>query len=115
MSSAQPSYEAALGDLIVLTPDGLVDILGTRRRFRALFAVQVIDGGLHLESTRLAVRIGSGHLAIPRIMALRVALTERFSDADDRQHVEVTVSLPVLGRVNEYAGSFRYEVRGEAG
>jgi hypothetical protein len=98
-------------DLIVATPEGLVDILGARRRFRALFAAEIVDGGLRLESTRVAVRIGSRHVVVPGFVAPRVRLIERFSEADELQHVEVTVSLPVLGKVYEYAGSFRYEPR----
>ncbi len=103
--------DRVMHDLIVVTPDGLVDILGTRRRFRALFSAEVVDGGLHLASTRMAVRIGSRHLELPRLLTPRVRLTERFLDSDDRQHVEVTVCIPVLGSVYEYAGSFRYRVR----
>ncbi|HEU4849106.1 MAG TPA: DUF4166 domain-containing protein [Terrimesophilobacter sp.] len=101
-------------DLIVATPDGLVDILGARRRFRALFAARVVDGGLRLESTRVAVRIRSRQVVIPGPIAPRVRLTERFSESDDRQHVEVTVTLPLIGRVYEYAGSFRYELGARA-
>ncbi len=106
--------DRVMRDLIAATPDGLVDILGARRRFRALFAAEVVEGGLHLESTRVSVRVGSRQLILPRLIAPRVRLTERFSDADDRQHVVVTVDVPLIGRVYEYAGSFRYEVRAGA-
>lgn len=106
--------DRVMRDLIVATPDGLVDILGARRRFRALFAAEVLEGGLRLESTRVSVRVGSRQLILPRLIAPRVRLTERFSDADDRQHVVVTVDVPLIGRVYEYAGSFRYEVRAGA-
>lgn len=98
-------------NLIVATPDGLIDILGASRRFRALFVAQAVDGGLKLESRKVAVRIGRRHFVIPGIVAPRVRLSERFSDADDRQHVDVIVELPMLGRVYEYAGSFRYQIR----
>ncbi len=105
------SGDRVMHDLIAASPDGLVDILGRRRRFRALFAANVVDGGLHLESTRVALRIGNRHFIVPRPVAPRVRLTERFSDADSCQHVQVTVTLPLIGRVYEYAGSFRYEVK----
>lgn len=39
-----------------------------------------------------------------------VRLTERFDDDDERQHVRVTVAVPLVGMVYEYAGSFRYSV-----
>ncbi|MEO7147301.1 MAG: DUF4166 domain-containing protein [Terrimesophilobacter sp.] len=104
------SGEQVMRDLIVATPNGLVAILGKSRRFRALFAAHVVDDGLKLESRRVEVRIGRRHLVIPSFAAPRVLLSERFSEADDRQHVEVTVELPTLGRVYEYAGSFRYTI-----
>jgi hypothetical protein len=106
--------DRTMRDLIVATPDGLVDILGIHRRFRALFVAEIVDGALRLESSQVAARFGSRNLVVPRRFAPRVRLTERFSDADGRQHVEVTVSLPAIGRVYEYAGSFRYEVRAGA-
>ena len=36
--------------------------------------------------------------------------TERFGDGDQRQHVRVTVTVPLVGTLYEYAGSFRYSV-----
>lgn len=108
------SGESVMSDRIIATPDGLVDILGARRRFRALFDAQVIDGGLHLTSTRVALRIGRRHLIIPRIIAPRVTLTERFWDNDERQHVALSMHAPLVGKVYEYAGSFHYEIESEA-
>lgn len=101
-------------DLIVGTPVGVVDILGDRRRFRALFHSRVVDGGLVLSSTRVDLRIGRHHVAIPRWVSPRVHLSERFSDVDDRQHVSLTMHFPLVGRVYEYAGSFRYRITSEA-
>ncbi len=106
-----PGGDRVMRDLIVATSAGLVDVLGTRRRFRALFTAEVVDGALRLDSTRVAVRLGTRHLRIPSFLAPRVALGERYSDDDGLQHVEVTVSLPLLGRVYEYAGSFRYRLK----
>lgn len=100
-------------DRIVATPDGMVDVLRARRRFRALFVTQVVDGGLRLTSTRMALRIGRRHLMISRMFAPRVTLTERFSDSDERQHVSLSVHAPLVGKVYEYAGSFRYEIKHE--
>lgn len=101
-------------DLIVATPLGIVDILGDRRRFRALFHSRVVDGGLVLSSHRVAFRIGRGHIVVPRCVSPRVHLSERFSDADSRQHVSLTMDFPLVGRVYEYAGSFRYSITSEA-
>lgn len=63
--------DRVMRDLMVATPEGIVDIMGKQRRFRALFAAHAIDG--------------------------------------DRQHVSVSVRVPILGTVYEYAGSFRYD------
>lgn len=75
-------------DRIVATPDGIVDVLGAHRRFRALFVSQVVVGGLRLTSTRVALRIG-------------------------RRHVSLSMHAPLVGKVYEYAGSFRYVIRSE--
>ncbi len=110
-----PGGDRVMRDLIVATPDGLVDIMGVRRRFRALFAAEVVDGALRMVSTKVSVRIACFQLWIPRFLAPRVELLERFSEEVERQHVDVTLSLPLLGKVYEYAGSFRYELRAVLG
>jgi hypothetical protein len=109
-----PGGDRVMRDLIAAAPDGLVDILGFRRRFRAAFAAEIVDGALRLAATRVSLRIGRRWARLPSFLAPRVELVERFSDADDRQHVAVALSVPLLGRVYEYAGSFRYEVRAGA-
>jgi Domain of unknown function (DUF4166) len=105
--------DRVMRDCIAATPEGLVDTLGVRCRFRALFAADIVGGDLHLTSTRVAMRIGARHVRIPRLCAPRVTLIERYSAEDHRQHVAVVVSAPLIGRVYEYAGSFRYELRAE--
>lgn len=100
-------------DRIMATPKGIVDVLGAQRRFRALFVTDVVDGALRLTSSRVALRIGRRHLIVPRWLSPTVTLTERFSDADERQHVALAMRAPLVGKVYEYAGSFRYEIRSE--
>lgn len=107
--------DCSMVDLIVATPDGLVDRLGARRRFEALFSTGVADGALTMRSTRVSMRVGRLHIRIPSVLAPRVSLTERFDDARGLQHVEVIMTMPLLGRVYEYAGYFRYELRAVAG
>ncbi len=106
-------YDRVMGDRISATPKGIVDVLGAQRRLRALFVTDVVGGELRLISSRVAMRIGRGHLIIPRWLAPTVMLTERFSDDDGHQHVSLTMHAPVVGKVYEYAGSFRYEIRSE--
>lgn len=105
--------------------DGLVDHLGRGRRFRVRLAARVVRGELHLASTEFAVRLGRRHIVLPAAISPRVLLTERFDDhadggapgsgetAEGAQRVSVVVEAPVLGRLYEYTGSFRYEVRPE--
>lgn len=105
--------------------DGLVDHLGFPRRFRVRLASRVVRGEFHLDSTAFEIRIGRRHLRVPGILAPRVSLVERFDDharlpggpadasAPGAQRVTVVVEAPLLGRLYEYTGAFRYEVRAE--
>lgn len=100
--------DSVMHDLITATADGLVDVLGRSRRIRALFTADIVDGELRLVSTRIVVRAGGHHWRIPGPVAPRVSLIERYSEKDERQHVAVTVVVPIIGTVYEYSGSFRY-------
>lgn len=91
----------------------LIDRLGRPVRVVAWFAASVVDGGLRLRSTRVAVRAFGLAVTLPRAIAPVVELAERFDDASERQHVTLTVTVPLLGRVYEYAGRFRYAIEGE--
>ncbi len=82
-----------------ISPD-LVDTLGIHGQYRAPLSGEVVDGALHLRSTALYWR----RLRIPG----RVDVTERFSEG--LQHVAVTITAPVVGRVYEYSGWFDYEI-----
>lgn len=109
--SIQRSGDRVMRDRISATPMGIVDVLGARRRLRALFVTEVVDGQLRMTSSRMAVRIGRQHFLVPRVVAPTVTLTERFSDDDECQHVALVLRVPLVGRVYEYAGSFSYEIR----
>jgi hypothetical protein len=91
----------------------IVDRLGLPVVVVAWFAASVDRGGLRLTSTRVAVRLGRFGVVLPRALSPVVLLTERFDEPSGRQAVAVAVSLPVIGRVYEYAGTFRYVVEGE--
>jgi hypothetical protein len=93
------------------SPEGLVDHLGASRRFSAALAARVVDGALLLDSAAVTLRVGRINWRLPQFLAPRIALTERFDDATGQQSVSVTIDVPLLGRVYEYAGSFRYEIR----
>ena len=78
----------------------LVDSLGATGQYRATLNGEVVDGGLRLWST--GMRFG----VIP--LPARVEVAERW--VDGLQHVAVTITAPVVGRVYEYSGYFRYEI-----
>ncbi len=85
----------------------LVDRLGRRGRLETRMRAVVVDGRLELRSDRLAVRLGRRRLPIP--LAPSFHLVERRL-ADGRQRVEFELRAPVLGRIYEYAGEFRYRM-----
>ncbi|KQR54568.1 hypothetical protein ASF88_07285 [Leifsonia sp. Leaf336] len=88
----------------------VVDRLGSPAVVEAWFAARVTDGALRLVSRRVAVRVGRRRLTIPRRLAPVVALTERYDDAREAQVVSIVVRVPLIGRVYQYAGAFRYGI-----
>ena len=105
------SGDRGMVDLIAATPEGLVDRLGARRCFEALFSSRVSDGAFTMRSTRVSIRVGRLRIRVPAALAPQVSLVEKFDDESDRQHVEVIMTMPLLGRVYEYAGYFSYQVQ----
>jgi len=97
-------------DAITADPAGLIDYLGVHRRCEAELTARVVGGAMHLTSNGVALRVAGRRIRLPSALAPRVALVESFDDATDSQHVEVTVDLPLLGRLYEYGGSFRYSI-----
>ena len=98
--------ELVMRDVVRMTAVGLTDTLGTERRLRVRLDAQVIDGSLELRSRGASVRVGRLHIPLP--LAPRVHLVERRDGA--RQRVELTMTMPLVGRVYEYSGSFDYEI-----
>ncbi len=101
-----PQGDRTMCDRMTVVDGRLVDDLGRARRYRTTLAARVVDGALTLRSERFRLRIGRMHLPFPG----RVELVERWDDGSARQHVSVTITVPVVGRVYEYAGFFTYEV-----
>ncbi|AMB60365.1 hypothetical protein AWU67_05420 [Microterricola viridarii] len=89
----------------------LTDRLGRTGLIEAVFRADVVDGALQLRSTRVALRAGRLRLGLPGFLAPRVLLIERWDEKDERQHVTLTMTAPLLGTLYEYGGSFRYEIR----
>lgn len=105
-----PSGDRVMTDVIRAENGHLVDRIGTHGLIEARFTPTVVDGGLVLRSTRVAVRAGQLRIPVPARVSPVVVLVERFDDRNDCQRVLVTIDAPVLGRLYEYGGSFRYVV-----
>nr|WP_257788674.1 DUF4166 domain-containing protein [Frondihabitans sp. 762G35] len=105
-----PRGERRMVDAIAAEPGGLVDHLGGRRLLVAELAAEVRDRRLLLTGRGLRIRLGGRSLRVPAAVAPGVALVERFDDERDRQHVSVTLTLPVIGTIYQYSGYFEYAV-----
>lgn len=91
---------------IRMSPQGLVDVLGTHGRFEATLAVRAVDGHLELRSTGLGLRLGGVRIPLP--LAPRIHLVERRDG--HRQRVEFTMTAPLIGVIYSYAGAFDYRI-----
>jgi hypothetical protein len=100
-------------DVMQIRRGRLLDVLGTGGHVRALFEAVVDDGALDMRSVAVGLRIGGLRLRVPDLVAPRVRLVERFDDASESQHVDVTLEAPLIGRLYEYSGSFTYQIRPE--
>ena len=100
-------------DAIGADADGLTDRLGRSGRLEARLDGRVVDGALHLTSSRLFLHHRGRRVSVPRWCAPLVHLTERFDDASDRQRVSVVLSSGLLGKLYEYSGTFRYSIVGD--
>lgn len=102
-------------DAVSLNPHGrVVDVLGEPGLVAASFDIETHDGALRMRSRAVGLRLGSLRMRLPRPIAPRIQLTERFDEATARQHVRLTIDAPVLGRVYEYGGSFVYRIEEES-
>ncbi len=102
-------------DAVTLTRHGrVVDELGEPGVVAACFDLATRDGALELTSRAVGFRLGRVRVRVPRLLSPVVRLTESFDDAVDRQRVSVTIDAPIIGRVYEYRGSFRYRIESSA-
>ena len=98
-------------DAVALTRHGrVVDELGEPGLVAACFDLDVQGGALELTSRAVGFRLGRLRVRLPRALSPVVRLTERFDDAADRQFVSVRIDAPIVGRMYEYRGHFRYRI-----
>ena len=103
-------------DSVGLNADGrLVDEVGDPVAVVASFDLDVQDGALALTSRAVGIRIGRVRMRLPRGVAPIVRLREGFDERSGAQAVRVTIDAPVLGRIYEYRGLFRYRIEKEFG
>lgn len=88
----------------------VVDVLGVPPTVAASFTAAVTDGAFTLRSHTVGVRIAQRMLRIPGAIAPVIRLMERFDDQVGRQHVDITLALPLLGIIYEYRGYFDYRI-----
>lgn len=104
-------YAWTMRDSAYLAPGSrVVDTIGRPALVDASFDIDVRDGALHLSSHALAVRVGRRRIRVPRLIAPRIDLSERYDDIDGRQRIALTVRAPLLGVVYSYRGSFTYRI-----
>lgn len=109
-----PGQGWTMRDAVSLKPHGrLVDELGEGGVVAASFEVDVHDGALTMRSHTVGLHIGRLRVRVPRIVSPVVSLTERFDDVVGRQRVAVSIDVPLIGRVYEYAGDFSYRIEQE--
>jgi hypothetical protein len=105
-----PGTGWAMTDRVGITAAGLTDRLGRSGLLAATFEPSVEQGRLVLRSTGVTLRVGPLRIPFGRL-APRVMLVERREG--DRQHVSLTLDAPIVGRIYEYAGWFRYVIEPE--
>lgn len=89
-----------------LSIDGrVVDRIGLRRGLEVRFDAEVVDGGLRMVSTDLAWHVGRRRVPLPRFAI--ITLDQRALPSA-RQHIDLRMTMPLLGEVFAYRGEFSY-------
>ncbi|TDP99934.1 MULTISPECIES: DUF4166 domain-containing protein [unclassified Leifsonia] len=104
------SGAATMVDEIGVRRGTVIDRLGDPVRAEARFAATVRDGGLRLRSTAVWLVVGGRRVRVPSPLAPVVVLTERWDDQHEHQRVSITVHVPLIGRIYQYRGRFRYAI-----
>ena len=102
-----PNVTRTMVDEMRIVDGHLHDFLGRRGGLEVRLGAAVVDGALRLRSERLWVHLGPVRLPVPHLA--RFTLTE--SSVDAGQHVDVSLTTPLLGQWFTYRGTFTYELR----
>jgi hypothetical protein len=93
-----------LQDMMRVVDGRLHDFLGRRGGFEVRMALTVTDGQLQLRSDRQWLHLAGLRIRIPALAT--VTVDESWSEA--RQHVDVRLHSPLIGKWFRYAGHFTY-------
>jgi hypothetical protein len=103
------SGDRTMTDRVVWTRRGLRQRTGAGERLVSELFVELDEDGLLITSGRVGVDIAGLRFTLPPSWSPRITVRERALD-DGRQHVSLTIDLPIVGRLYEYAGAFSYHV-----
>jgi hypothetical protein len=103
---AFPHRTRVMEDTMSVVDGTLHDRLGRRGGLEVEFALDIVDGSLHMQSRRQWLHLGRTRFRMPGLV--RVTLAES-ADAGT-QRVDVRMTAPLLGEVFRYSGSFDYEI-----
>lgn len=104
--------DRVMTDEIGMTRAGLTDRLGRHGVVSAALDAKVVNGRLVLSSRAAELRLGPLHFPLGAL-APRVTLVERTDG--NRQHVSLRLTVPLVGTLYEYAGSFTYGIEKDDG
>lgn len=105
-----PETGWVMTDRIGLTSAGLTDRLGRNGYLSAALTAEVVGGRLVLRSTGVTLRLGPVRVPLG-MLSPRLELVERREG--EKQHVSLRLSMPMVGTIYEYSGSFTYAIEPE--
>lgn len=98
-------------DEVVQSPlGGMSDRLGSPATIAVTFDIAVQDGALNLTSRRTALALGGLKITLPRAISPRIILRESYDEPTGKQRIQLSVTMPVIGRIYGYSGLFTYRI-----
>ncbi|MGF6823156.1 hypothetical protein M2317_002067 [Microbacterium sp. ZKA21] len=110
-----PTGNWVMRDAVALKPHGrLVDELGEPPLVAASFDVATDAGALRLTSRAIGLRLGRFRPRVSGRLIPRIRLREGLEADTGDQRIELTIDAPLIGRLYEYSGTFRYRIEEDA-
>lgn len=109
-----PDGDWVMKDTVTARPGGrVIDQIGEPTALAVAFDVAVAEHALTLRSRAVGVRLAGVRVRIPRIVAPVVRLRESAEKQAGLQRIELTVDVPLIGRIYEYSGTFSFRIEQE--